>query len=82
VNVSRIAGIADPCLEPIEDDELDLARPGGRHPRAGVDVKRGGDEIPEGTRKRARRRDEGKVTRMGEPAHRAKHIVGQLLEQL
>ena len=71
--------IADPLLEPVEHDELELAGARGRHPRADVDVQRGWRSGPQAPRERARRRDEGKVAGVSEPAHRSEHVVRELV---
>src|SRR5437764_13636533 len=62
-------GIADPLLEPIEYDQLQMTRARGRGPAAGIDVECAGDQVTERARERARGRYEREVARVREPAH-------------
>src|SRR6266540_7381764 len=59
-----VGGQTQPLLEPAENLELELARPGRLHPRTGVDVARARDQIAERSRPRGRSRNEGKEARV------------------
>src|SRR5437588_798427 len=54
----------DPFREPAHDLELDLARPGGLHPRADIRIQSGRDEIPQRAWPRPRGGDEREIARV------------------
>ena len=72
----------DPVAEPLEHLELELRRPGGLHPRAGVDVARARDEVAERAGPRAGERDEREEGRVLAAARERENVLAELAQQL
>jgi hypothetical protein len=81
-HADRLLGVADPLPQPVEDDELERARPGGPEPPARVDVERTRDQVAERAGPGAFARNEAEIAGVADPGDKGQHVSLQPFEHL
>ena len=79
---ARVGRITDPVFEPVEDDQLELARAGRQSPRADVDVESARDQIAERGWPGPAARDVREVARVLVARHERKDVCLETCEEL
>ena len=74
--------VANPTLQPVDDHQLDGARPAGHQPGALVEVVPGGHEVGQHTRPGRRRRDECEAPRVVQACREREHLACDPLDNL